>query len=188
MIQTFISSGLAYAFMKRLFHTLLFYAAWILCLKSAALEASFTGLLAVGFVVIFHLYRSDNRKADLLTLLSVVAIGPLSDTFYSAVGLLHYTRHSELASWFPPLWIFFLWALFGVNIHLFSWMKKKWGWMLLFGGVGAPISYLSAVRLGGATLLQPLPVVFLVIGVFWILLLPGFIYLNDAFRQRFAPV
>ncbi len=118
-------------------------------------------------------------------LIFVVLLGPLSDVFYSEMGLIKYNSHQYTLSWIPPLWIFFLWALFAVNINLFSWLKKRWVLAAVLGAIGGPMSYLSVVRLGGASLLKPLPLVVMIVGGIWAILFPGLMVLNEHFKMWF---
>jgi len=173
-------------FLDRVLNTVLFYAGWILSLKEAAEGNPFYGLLVVLLIIGYHLYRSTHRKADSFLLIMVILVGPLSDAIYSEVGLLHYNSDHQSIPWLPPIWIFFLWGLFGANVHLFSWMKKHWLLTVSFGAIGAPLSYLSAIRLGGADLLLPLPWIFLIVGGTWAVLLPTVIWLSDRLKAHFA--
>lgn len=173
---------------RRLLHTLLFYLAWVACLKSVALQNYWLGCSVVGSVVAFHLWQSSHRWADLLSLVMALTIGPLSDMLYLQLGLLEYTQVHSNGAYFPPIWVFSLWALFGANLHLFAWMHGKWKWALLFGGMGGPISYLSAIRLGGGHLLQPFPWSLLVISACWMLLLPFFLRCNQAIGSRWRSI
>ncbi len=171
-------------FLNRLFNTALFYIGWILCLKEAEGGQPFYGLLVVLAIILSHFYRTKSKKVDSLMFLSVLVIGPLSDLLYSKLGLLKYNSHQEI-SWLPPLWIFFLWGLFAININLFSWLKKRWFLATAFGAFGGPISYMSAIRLGGAQLLEPMPIALVVIGAIWAIFMPGFMWLNQFFKSKF---
>jgi hypothetical protein len=146
---------------------------------------SYYGLLLILLIVFYHLYRAVHRKAEIVLLFLVVLIGPFSDFLYKYFGLLQYHNPQHSLSWLPPLWIFFLWGLFSVNISLFSWLKKRWILSTLLGAIGGPASYLSAIRLGGATLLTSTPEAIMTIGGMWAVLLPGFIWLSDYFDKRF---
>lgn len=171
---------------KRLLHTLLFYVAWVVCLKSVSLQNPWLGCFVVGSVLAFHLWQSAHRLADLFGLITALLVGPLSDILYLRMQILEYTHVGPHLEYAPPLWVFLLWALFGINLHLFAWMHGRWKWMLLFGGMGGPISYLSAIRLGGASLLQPLPWSLFIIGACWMVLLPFFLASNQAMRSRWS--
>jgi hypothetical protein len=169
--------------LNRVFNTSLFYGGWFLCLKEAAEENSFYGLFVILLIILYHLYRSAYRKADSLILFLVTLIGPLSDTLYSQLGILKY-NHPQTISSLPPIWIFFLWGLFAANLNLFSWLKKRWILATLFGAFGGPVSYLSAIRMGGAQLMKPLPIACLVIGGIWAFFLPTLIWLNQHIKNR----
>jgi hypothetical protein len=172
-------------FLNRIFSTIIFYVGWILCLHEASIEHSYYGLLLVLGFIAYYLYGSTCRKADYLLLGSVLVVGPLSDILYAQLGLLHYHSVHPLSSWLPPLWVFVLWGLFGTNIHLFSWLSHRQWLAILLGALGGPASYLSVVRLGGASLLKPLPLTLLTIGGIWAIFLPVFIWLNEYLKKRF---
>lgn len=171
--------------LHRLFNTGLFYAGWFLSLKEVSEGKPFYGLVLVCVIIFYHWFRSHHRKADGVSLLLMTALGPLSDTLYSKFGLLAYKSHLHSIPNMPPLWIFFLWALFASNIHLFSWLKKHRMLSILFGAVGGPISYMSAIRVGGADLLQPLPIAFLAIGSLWAIILPSSMWVNEYLQKKF---
>lgn len=172
-------------FLNRTFSTFIFYVGWIICLKEASLEHSYYGLALVISFIAFYLYNSSCRKADYFLLSLVLIIGPLSDIFYERMGLLKYHSISTLTSWLPPLWVFILWGLFGANIHLFSWLYRRWWLAILLGALGGPISYLSVVKLGGASVLKPMPLTLMAIGGMWAIFLPAFIWLNAYLKKRF---
>lgn len=172
-------------FLNRLFSTFLFYLGWVVCLQEASKDDFFYGSLLILGITIYYLYFSSCRRADYLLLTLVVAIGPLSDILYAQLGLLHYHSPPVLFSWFPPLWVFLLWGLFAVNLHLFSWLNNRWWLAILLGGLGGPASYLSVVRLGAVSLLKPFPVTFMAIGGIWAVFFPGFIWLNAFLKKRF---
>jgi hypothetical protein len=172
--------------LNRVFSTIIFYVGWILCLQEASKGHSYYGLILVSAFILYFLYHSSCRKADFLLLSFVLLIGPLSDILYVQLGLLEYHVMPLISSWMPPLWVFVLWGLFGANIQLFSWLNRHWWLAILLGALGGPISYLSVVRLGGASLLMPLPLVMIVIGGIWAIFFPAFIWLNDYLKKRFG--
>ncbi|CUI16806.1 hypothetical protein PNK_1189 [Candidatus Protochlamydia naegleriophila] len=169
----------------RVFSTALFYGGWCWCLNDVALGRPLYGLGSVFAIIIYQLYRSSHPKADFSLLIVVSLLGPLSDILYSYLGLLNYHTPFHSIPWLPPLWIFLLWGLVAVNIPLFSWMHKKWFLAPMLGAIGGPFSYLSAVRLGGASLLKPLPLTFIVIGGMWAIFLPTLMWLSERFKVWF---
>jgi len=171
-------------FLNRTFSTAIFYIGWIVCLKEVSLEHSYYGLLLVVSFLTYFLYNSSCRKADYLLLVLVLSFGPLSDMLYAYLGLLQYHSTYQLNFGIPPLWVFVLWGLFGANIHLFSWLKTRWWLAVLLGALGGPVSYFSVIRLGGASLLKPLPLTLTAIGGMWAIFFPVFIWLNEYLRKR----
>lgn len=174
-------------FLNRTLSTLFFYFGWIVCLQEASSGHSFYGLWMVFGMILYYLFCSKCRKADYLLLTLVVLIGPLSDILYTQLGIFKYHSHHQhaLSAWIPPLWVFFLWGLFGINIHLFSWLNHRWWLAIILGALGGPMSYLSVVRLGGVSLLKSYPLAFLTIGGIWAIFLPCFILLNEFLKKRF---
>jgi len=172
-------------FLNRVFSTAIFYIGWIVCLHEASIEHSYYGLLLVLSFMGYYLFRSSCRKADSLLLCLVLLIGPLSDILYAQTGLLKYHSVHPLPPWLPPLWVFILWGLFGANIHMFSWLNRRWRLAAILGAIGGSFSYLSVVHLGGASLLKPLPLTLTVIGGIWGIFLPVFIWLNGYLNKRF---
>ena len=172
-------------FLNRVFSTLIFYIGWVLCLQEAS-HHSYYGLALVSGFVVYYLYNSANRKADYLLLSLVLLIGPLSDSLYSQLGLLQYHSIHSLPSWLPPLWVFILWGLFGVNIQLFSWLHRRWWLAILLGALGGPVSYLSIVKLGAISLLKPLPFTFMTLGGVWAIFFPILIWLNQYLKKNFS--
>jgi hypothetical protein len=174
-----------FPFLNRVFNTFLFYFGWIVCLQEGSKGQFLYGLLIVLAAVAYYFYSSSCWKADYILLALVVLIGPLSDVLYARLGLLQYHPSTHLFSWIPPLWVFFLWALFGVNIQLFSWLGHHRLLAVLLGALSGPLSYFSVVRLGGASLLMPMSLVFLAIGLVWAIFLPSFVWLNDFLKNSF---
>lgn len=176
-------------YLNRAFSTLIFYVGWVVCLREAASGELFYGLLIVLAMIVYYLYCSSCRRADYLLLTLVTSLGPLSDVLYVQLGLLQYHSSFHMSSsWLPPMWVFVLWGLFGVNIHLFSWLSHRWWLAILLGALGGPASYLSVLRLGGASLLKPLPLALMTIGGIWAIFLPSFIWLNYFLRKRFRGI
>lgn len=177
---------MARVYLNKVCSSILFYTGWVICLQEASQGGyPIYGPLLILGVVTHYLYRSICRKADYILLALVLCIGPLSDMIYAKLGLFQYRGNMEEFSWIPPLWVFFLWGLFGVNIHLFSWLKRRWLLAIFLGALGGALSYLSAFRLGGAYLLKPLPIALITIGGTWAIFLPYFIWLSDFLNNRF---
>lgn len=172
-------------FLNRTFSTAVFYIGWIVCLQEVSKEHSYYGLLLVVCFLIYFLYYSACRKADSLLLVLILLMGPLSDIIYAHFGLLKYHSMHQLHSFIPPLWVFVLWGLFGANVHLFSWLKHRWWLAVFLGAIGGPASYFSVLKLGGASLLKPLPFTMVAIAGVWAIFFPFLIWLNEFLNTKF---
>lgn len=175
-----------FPFLNRAFNTFLFYFGWIVCLQEGPKGHFLYGFLIVLAAVAYFFYFSPCWKADFILLAFVLLVGPLSDILYARLGLLQYHPYFHFHSWIPPIWVFLLWGLFGVNIQLFSWLSHHWVLATVLGALSGPLSYFSVVRLGGASLLMPMSLVFLAIGLVWAIFLPCFIWLNDFLKNSFG--
>lgn len=176
---------MSWSILNRLFSTFFFYFAWVLCLNEAAKGKPTLGIILITLFVIYYLYTSAYRLADAILLSVVVLIGPISDVVYTKLGVLSYKSQYHLLPYLPPLWVFALWALFGVNIYLFSWLGRHFYLAMALGAIGGPLSYLSVVKLGGASLLTSLPIMLITIGVVWSIFFPCSIMLSAYLRKRF---
>ena len=172
-------------FLNKIVSSGFFYLGWIVCLQEAHEGRTCYGFIIIACVIAYYLYTSSSKKADYILLGIVFSVGPLSDVLYAKCGLLDYHSCFPSISCLPPLWVFFLWGLFGVNIHVFSWLNKHMGLASVLGAIGGPSSYFSVIKLGGASLLAPLSTTMLVIGGVWAIFLPFFIWLNGYLKQKF---
>lgn len=173
-----------WSLVNRVFSTIFFYFAWTLCLYEASISHTYYSLLLIIGFISYYFYFSSNRKADLLLVMIVLTLGPLSDILYVQLGVLNYHSQLQDSFFFPPWWVFSLWALFAVNIHLFAWLVNRWFLAVLFGAIGGPLSYLSAIRIGSASILMPLPIVLLLIAFLWALFFPALIWINSDLKKK----
>lgn len=120
-------------------------------------------LLLVTFI-----YVGFNKHDCKLIMFSLLC-GTLIDGVLMSQGLVIYQLKGHELSFIPPLWIMFLWLGFAASI------RTGMQWLLnypviggLFMLIGAPLSYLSAAKLGAVTL-PNLMQAMTFIGVCWLL-------------------
>ena len=85
--------------------------------------------------------------------------------FFIQTNLIHYTNTTNML---PPIWIVFLYPLFSLLLnHSLKIIKKNSLVSFLFGLLGAPLSYIAGISLGGLTFPYPLLPTWIMIGICW---------------------
>ncbi len=89
-----------------------------------------------------------------------------------STGLIRYALTGPSAD-FPPLWLVSLWLVFGTLLNtLFARLHGHWLWQALLAFGGAPLSYLSGVKLGAMDFVGPPWKGLLAIAVVWTIAFP----------------
>lgn len=131
---------------------LVFEAAWFACVISAARGHPGIGIAAVVAAVALHLGSSRERARDAALIVVALAIGFAWDSLLARTGLVEYASPGPLPGW-APLWILALWALFVTILREpLQWLHGRTLLAALMGGVGGPLSYAAAQRLGACRL------------------------------------
>lgn len=151
----------------------LFQLAWPACVVGAAWGlAGWTGLLAVGVMAGYQLHATNRHRNDLTMVGICVVAGFILDTAWIQSGLLRYAMpwpSEQLA----PFWIGLLWIAFALVInHSMRVFKQRLLAVSLLAGIGSPMSYFAASRLGAVEWLAPAWQVVVATGVSWALLTP----------------
>ena len=155
---------------KAIANFILFQMAWFAAVIGGAYGWPMLGALPAIIVVAIHLgYNLAHLKQEILLVVGVTALGAIVETAFIAFGALHYARTSDNAA-LPPIWIIALWFAFGTLPHgSLGWLSGRIWPQLLLGAVFGPLSYLGGVRLGAATLGEPIMISLAVIGCGWAL-------------------
>lgn len=125
-----------------------FQIAWLACVLGAARGIPMVGIAMMALVWGVNLVRSPDRCQDLVLSGSAIALGILWDTAMIRTGVVVYASPGPFAGWAPG-WILALWILLATLLREpLRWLHDRWLLAALLGGVGGPLSYWSAVRLG----------------------------------------
>jgi hypothetical protein len=166
---------------KGLFNIALAYGGWVLSLHEVIHGRPYSAVLAVVPFILIHFATTQEKLPDLKLLLTMALLGTVLDSLYIALGLIHY--NGGYSPYIAPLWVTALWALLSISInHSLSWLQDNLWMASLFGAIGAPISYLAAIKLGAGTLTAPPWLVLTAIGLAWSLLFPALFKLSAAFH------
>ncbi|MCX7836325.1 MAG: DUF2878 domain-containing protein [bacterium] len=146
---------------------------WWIAVLGAAQGYAFVGPIAAIAMLLWHILSKTIQKKEWPFLLKTVFFGTLFDTFFSFTGLIQYQSGYSHFPFLAPLWISALWLGFSMTIfHSFrTWLSNPLIAIGL-GGIGGPLSYLGAERLGAVVIQQPMVTIPLLIvgwaGIFFL--------------------
>lgn len=149
----------------------LFQAAWFACVIGAARGQVALGIAVAVAVISVLLATSTQRAVELRLLALALAVGAAWDGMLLRTGLVEYASPGPLPDW-APIWILALWGLFAPMLREpMRWLHGRPLLAALFGGVGGPLSYAAAERLGACTFPDP-AFAMTVLGAGWALIVP----------------
>lgn len=156
----------------------LFQLSWPACVIGAAWGvADWTGTLVVAVLALWQLRPRRRHPNDWRMIGLCLGIGFVLDTLWLQSGLLAYAMPWP-SSEFAPFWILLLWlALALVLNHSMAVFKQRLLVIAVLGGIGSPMSYLAASRLGAVEWLAPGWQIVLATGLSWALLLPALFWI-----------
>ncbi len=135
--------------------SLLFYAFWFLAIIG---KNQYLPYLIVCLVFIFTLYPRTLFPSLLIGLIGI-----------SVDVVLIYTHFLIFDHSFIPFWLCTLWIFFGAYLCVLKeWILSfKPFWLISFGTLGGPVSYLGGMRLDAVTFSLPVMTTLLILGVIW---------------------
>lgn len=151
-------------------NSLCYTVGWFWCVFLGIHQESFLAIMGAFALIVFQLYytRSKNLSLyiqDVLLVFFSVPLGILLEFFFIQTNLIHY---ANTANKVPPIWIVCLYPLFSLLLnHSLKILKKNCLIQFLFGFLGAPLSYIAGISLGGLTFQYSLIESWLMIGISW---------------------
>lgn len=151
---------------------ILFQIGWFACVLGGAHQLGIAGSLAALLISTIHLWRAQQRWAELRLQGIALLIGLVFESALVLSGLTVYSN-GMIFGQLAPHWMLMLWVLFATTLNVsMRWIKDLHpGWIALLGAILAPLSYLAGSRLGSVTFPEPL----LALGAIaagWAILLP----------------
>ena len=138
--------------LPNLLNIALFYGAWFGCAFGLAWGQPLLGPLSALVVLAIHLTLRQDRRAELLTILAVVVVGPFIDV---SLVLLDAVRFAEplVLGFFAPPTLLALWVVFATTFDAsLGWMATRPLLAAGFAAVGGPLAYITGERLGALQL------------------------------------
>ena len=131
--------------------------------------------LIVLAILGFHLLLVFDQAREAKVLLSVTALGVVTDSTLTLIGLFEFNEGTESII---PVWLIFLWLGFAASLNHSLSMFHRNPWLAaLAGGVFGSLSYLAAMRLGAVSFPLGVMVTGLVLLVVWAVLFPVSLWL-----------
>lgn len=153
-----------------LLNSLCYTIGWFWCVLFGTHDQSFLAAIGAVFLILFQLYCTKIKDIalyvqDVLLVFFSIPLGALLETFFIQTNFIHYANTTRML---PPIWIVFLYPLFSLLLnHSLKIIKKNDLASFLFGFLGAPLSYIAGISLGGLTFPYPLLTTWMMIGICW---------------------
>ncbi|MDP1880069.1 MAG: DUF2878 family protein [Parachlamydiaceae bacterium] len=151
-------------------NSLCYLVGWFWCVLFGIYGHFILASIGAVFLILLQLYCAKIKDIglyiqDLLLVVFIFPLGVLLEIFFMQTNLIHYVNTDKMV---PPIWIVFLYPLFSLLInHSLRIIKKNYLSSFLFGFLGAPLSYLAGISLGGLTFSYSLIQTWIMIGISW---------------------
>ncbi|MEI8365425.1 MAG: DUF2878 family protein [Parachlamydiaceae bacterium] len=151
-------------------NSLCYTVGWFWCVLFGIQGHFILATIGAVCLILFQIYYTKTKDIglyiqDLLLIVFSVPLGTLLEIFFIQTNLIHYVNTTKM---FPPIWIIFLYPLFALLLnHSLKIIKKNYFASFLFGFLGAPLSYIAGISLGGLTFPYPLILTWIMIGICW---------------------
>ena len=159
---------------------LVFQSAWFAAVLGAAHRLPVWGTAAVALAIGWHLHVAVRPWQELKLIAIVCAIGFVVESASASLGYVVYPSGQPVA-WLAPYWMVALWGLLAIapNVTM-RWLKSRYWLAALLGATLGPLSFVSGVRLGGASFSAMAPALTVMAGT-WAILMPALMWLSDRF-------
>ena len=153
-----------------LLNSLCYTTGWFWCVLFGIRGQSVVATIGAVFLILFQLYCTKIKDIslyiqDVLLVIFSVPLGALLEIFFIQTDLIHYANRTKML---PPIWIVLLYSLFSLLFnHSLRVIKKNYLASFLFGFLGAPLSYIAGISLGGLSFPYPLLQTWIMIGFCW---------------------
>lgn len=166
--------------MANILNFLAFQSVWFITVLTAAKGSSLYAVGAVSIFAIVQVIFSQCRWADIKLLVTGLVVGMLLDSVWLNLGWIAYAADPQ-TGW-PPIWIGALWLNFMLTLnHSLSWLKKRYGVIVICTLVAAPLSYYAGSKLGAVTLLEFVPAL-VALALSWSVAVPMFMALAERWQ------
>lgn len=153
-----------------LLNSLCYTAGWFWCVLCGIYGQPLVAASGGVVLIIFQLYYAKNKDRiiyiqDVLLVIFSLPLGAMQEMLFIQTNLVRYVNSNNCL---PPIWIILLYPQFSLLLnHSLKLIKKSYIISFLFGFLGAPLSYMAGISLGGLSFLHPLSETWMWIGFSW---------------------
>jgi hypothetical protein len=170
---------------KFILHTFCYYLCWFTCIFFASKNNPWLGVFIGVFVTVVQCYwqkKTEKTEGLLLFMGMITLVGLVMDTYFLRAGLIYFNANPFGLTLSPP-WMIALWLNFSVILHVFFRKYFSKFWLCFFACCcGFPMSYLSGIKLGAASLIHG-NFSMVIITLIWSLVLPAVLYLYKKYTH-----
>lgn len=158
----------------KLHNAVLYQAIWLIAvLGTAQLEWLLVLLLFV------HLVWCDDWKTDATLMLSGATVGLSMDIVFTMLGIYQFDPSPAYLA--VPFWLVALWMGFCTTLrHSLSFFTERPLLMTAFAAIGAPLSYLAAMRMGAVSFPLGTITTLSFVSVGWLFVTPVLLFLHSS--------
>ncbi len=170
-----------------IFHGLIYYIAWTLCILLAAHGIAWTNTIIVLILVsiqYYWQYHINHRYQGLNKLVIILStLGTLSDSILLHLNIINFSAN-PFAPYMTPPWMIALWINF--SIVLYSTLSHLFTHIYLLSALsffGFSLAYIAGVKMGAASF----PSGYFSaawIGLIWMILLPASIHILNRINRK----
>lgn len=161
--------------MRLLLNIVNYQAIWFLCVIGG------NGLAWLGLLLIAgHLLVSNQRRSDLILMISLAVGGAIIDGSLKQLGLFSFPEDNSPI----PFWLMVIWmALATLPNHSLAWLQNRLFIAALLGSIGGPLAYWGGTRLNAATFHWSLTLSLLTLTLVWSITTPAIMKLSNFIRE-----
>jgi hypothetical protein len=157
--------------MSVLVNALGFQLAWWALVASVAPGWEGSALALGALMAAAHLRYSRQPRHEARLAALAFGVGLCVDTLLQAAHVIQF--HGASLGPLSPVWLWMLWALFGLTLDasMAFLQRRHWALSAVLGGLFGPLSYYAGARMDAATL-APTPINLAALAAAWIIALP----------------
>ncbi|GAB4266860.1 MAG: DUF2878 domain-containing protein [Methylomicrobium sp.] len=167
--------------------------AWMQALWFAAVLAAAAGRIEVAPAVLALFIGWQARPSirvfgDFRLIPVALLLGFVLDSAWIRFGWIRFESPFPLVE-LAPLWILSLWVGLALTLnHSLAWLQSKLWLSGLLGGLGAPLSYTAAERLGALSITTDSPAWIAGLSIAWAAAIPLLLWLARELKRKASPM